>query len=382
MSNGRGRVFLRGIISKGYGLREFRQQQRIAPRVRQTGTGIGGASVVPPGDAARWHTWRGLAKWVLRKVTAASDSSQARAWGVLSPGDKPFLTQTLQVQFIELAPGGANHGHWHQNEAAFYILEGHGYETHDGQHYDWEKDDLVIVHNDCRHRHHNADEKRRALAIVLKAKSVWMYLGLLQQGHGDLVVEEARYGSPEDWSRLWTPGVQERKKVIKPSDTRWELTRDGRVRVLSSSQQTKVRLFSVDIYQQEISGGSRSAKHWHMADEVLYVLSGHGYSLHWDVEAEVGDQYRARIAKEPSRWDFTAGDLLYVPQNTVHQHFNADSAEPLMLLSAQNRLFKLLGYDSVAYFEDAPEYSAQCKTVGMVRESENNYWENSPGAHV
>jgi quercetin dioxygenase-like cupin family protein len=342
----------------------------MAPRVRRTRTGIGAASVVHSGDTAQSRTWRGLAKRVLRKVLAASsDSAQARAWGVLSPGDEPFLTQTFQVQVIELAPGGANHGHWHQNEAAFYILEGHGYEIHDGRRYDWEKDDLVIVHDDCVHRHHNADEKHRALVIVLKAKSVWMYLGLLQQGHSGPVVEEARYGPPEDWSRLWTPGVQERKKVIKPSDTRWEITRDGRVRVLSSPQRTDIRLFSVDIYQQEIPVGSCSAKHWHMADEVLYVLSGHGYSLHWDVEAEISDRYRARVAKEPSRWDFAAGDLLYVPQNTVHQHFNADSAEPLMLLSAQNRLFKLLGYDSVVYLEDAPEHGAQREAVGIVRGS-------------
>ncbi|MGE0683716.1 MAG: cupin domain-containing protein, partial [Candidatus Binatia bacterium] len=137
----------------------------------------------------------------------------------------------------------------------------------------------------------------------------------------------------------------------------------------SSCQRTDVRVFSVDIYPQEIPVGSRSAKHWHMADEVVYVLSGHGYSLHWDVEAEIDDRYQARIAKEPSRWDFAAGNLLYVPQNTVHQHYNTDSTEPLVLLSAQNRLFKLLGYDSMVYLEDAPEYSAGYETVGRLNGS-------------
>jgi gentisate 1,2-dioxygenase len=60
----------------------------------------------------------------------------------------------------------------------------------------------------------------------------------------------------------------------------------------------------------------------------------------------------ARIADKPSRWDFAAGDLLYVPQNTVHQPVN-DGDEPLLFLSAQNRLFKQLGYDNVVYVEDA-----------------------------
>ncbi len=333
MSLAEGRVFLRGISSESYGLGEFRQWQRAAPRVRRAGTVVDDASVAHSGD-----------------------SEQSRTWWVLGPGDEPFLTQTLQVHFVELLPGGSNHGHGHQNEALFYVLEGRGYEIHDGQRYDWEKDDLVIVHNDSVHRHYNAQSDRRALALVLKAKCAWMYLGLLQQGRSTPAADGARYGPPEEWSRLWTPGVEKRKKVVKPSDTRWEVTRDGRVRVISSPERRDIRVFSVDLQQQEIPAGSRSAKHWHMADEVLYVMSGRGYSLHWDVQAEIGDRYRARVAKEPSRWEFAAGDLLYVPQNTVHQHFNADPAEPLVLLSGQNRLFKLLGYDSVVHLEDAPEY--------------------------
>ncbi|MDR7390109.1 MAG: cupin domain-containing protein, partial [Armatimonadota bacterium] len=123
-------------------------------------------------------------------------------------------------------------------------------------------------------------------------------------------------------------------------------------------------VFSVDVHQQEIPPGSRSGKHWHMADEAIYVMSGRGYSLHWDVEAEIQDRYYARVAREPSRWDFQEGDLLYIPQNTIHQHFNADPDRPLVFLSAQNRLFKLLGYDSVVYLEDAPEYTATHAAVG------------------
>ncbi len=333
-----GRVFLRGITSEHYGLGEFRRRQRAAPRVRPAGTVVDDAS-----------------------VAHSADSEESRTWWILGPGDDPFLTQTIQMHFVELFPGGSNRGHGHQNEATFYILEGRGYEIHDGQRYDWEKDDLVVVHNDSVHRHFNADPRERAVALVMKAKATWMYLGLIQQGRGGPIVDGDQYGPPEDWSRLWTPGVTERKKVIKPSDTRWETTRDGRVRVLTSPERTDVRVFSVDVYHHEIPGGSRSAKHWHMADEALYVMSGRGYSLHWDVEAEIGERYTARVAKEPTRWEFGPGDLLYVPHNTVHQHFNADRQTPLMLLSAQNRLFKLLGYDAVVYLEDAPEYSARLR---------------------
>jgi mannose-6-phosphate isomerase-like protein (cupin superfamily) len=92
-----------------------------------------------------------------------------------------------------------------------------------------------------------------------------------------------------------------------------------------------------------------------MADEVLYVVSGRGHSLHWEVEAEIAERYYARVAKEPTRHEFGPGDTVYVPQNTIHQHFNAGD-DPLVLVSAQNRLIKHLGYDAVVYLEDAPEY--------------------------
>ena len=53
-----------------------------------------------------------------------------------------------------------------------------------------------------------------------------------------------------------------------------------------------------------------------MADEVPYVLDGEGYSLHWEVQAEIAERYYARIAKEPTRHEISKGDTLYVPQNT------------------------------------------------------------------
>jgi mannose-6-phosphate isomerase-like protein (cupin superfamily) len=191
----------------------------------------------------------------------------------------------------------------------------------------------------------------------MKAKSTWMYFGLIQQGRSGTIEREDEFGPREEWGRVWTPGVEEKKKVVKPADTVWETTRDGKIRVLCSKDKPDVRVFSVDVFEQEIPPGSRSAKHLHMPDEVFYVLSGSGHSLHWEVEAEIAERYYARVADEPTRHEFTEGDTLYVPQNTVHQHFNASEDEPLRLLSVQNRLIKYLGYDNVVSFEDAPEFA-------------------------
>jgi oxalate decarboxylase/phosphoglucose isomerase-like protein (cupin superfamily) len=103
-----------------------------------------------------------------------------------------------------------------------------------------------------------------------------------------------------------------------------------------------------------------------MADEVAYVLSGTGTSVQWQVEAEIADRYYARVAKTPTSWDFKTDDTVYVPQNHVHQYVNTGD-EPLRILVAQNRLIKYLGYDSVAYLEDAPEFEASADRAVAAR---------------
>ncbi|MGH2734198.1 MAG: cupin domain-containing protein [Actinomycetota bacterium] len=338
-----GRTFVRGMVSQKSGLADFRRRQLAAPRVR-------GDEVVVD-DAAVGHS---------------GDSQDSRTWWRLGPGDDPFLTQNLQFHFVELPPGKSNHGHGHQNEAIFYVLEGRGYEIHDDVRYDWEAGDAVIVHNDSVHRHFNASETERAVCLVVKAKSTWMFLGLLQQGRSGPVEDEDRFGPRVDWSQAWTPHFDELKKIVKPDHRTWELTRDGHVKTILSKGDD-ARAWSVDLYEQKIPDGSRSAKHWHMADEVVYALSGSGYSLHWEVEAEIAEKYYARIAKEPTRHEFEAGDVLYVPQNVVHQHFNSNSDEPLTLLSAQNRVIKHLGYDNVVYLEEAPEFAGDTVDSAAVR---------------
>jgi len=321
-----GRVFVRRLESDKYELEAFRRRQLSHPRVRDA------TFVTDHGDA----------------VAHNSTTKKSRTWWRIGPGDEEFLTQSLQVHFVEIDGHGSNRGHGHQNEAAFYILEGAGYEIHDGHRYDWKVGDFVFVHTDSVHQHFNPyDEK--ALALVVKAKSSWMFLGLLQQGRGGDIDRPDEFGPREDWSQIWTPGVLERRKVISVEDTVWEDTELGRVRVMTSPRTDHARLFSVDAFEWAIEAGGSTPRYWKMADEVLYALSGDGYSLHWEVQAEIADRYYAHIALEPSRHEFGQGDILYVPPNTVAQHFAADGT-PLHLLSFQNRLFKHLGYDNVKVF--------------------------------
>jgi quercetin dioxygenase-like cupin family protein len=326
------RVFVRGLQGARYNLKSARQARLESARVA--------------GEAVR--TWRD------ENTAGHEDASpSSRAKWMVGPGDEPFLTQSIQCHYVQLDPGGSNGGHGHQNEAAFYIIHGRGYEIHDGQRYDWKAGDLVVVHNDSKHQHFNASPTEPALAIVVKAKSLYLFLGLTQQGNGMTVPdgEEQRFGPRQEWGALWTPGEDRKRKVVDGEAQPWQTTADGRVKWLANGAMD-VRLHSVDVWLQDIEAGRRSARHWHMADEIFHVLEGGGHTLEWQVEAEIADRYYARVAEEPRRIDWKQGDVFYVAPNTLHQHFAAGEGRSL-LLGAQNRIFKHLGYDSVVACEDA-----------------------------
>lgn len=94
---------------------------------------------------------------------------------------KDGITQTFHLHLEEYAPGASSQQHGHVNEAAFYILDGDGYEIHDGIRYDWHAGDVAIVHNNCVHQHFNASTTKPARAIVIKTKPMYLFLNMLFQ---------------------------------------------------------------------------------------------------------------------------------------------------------------------------------------------------------
>jgi len=94
---------------------------------------------------------------------------------------KDGLTQMYHIHLEEYAPGARSQKHGHVNEAAFYILDGTGYEIHDGIRYDWKAGDVAIVHNNCVHQHFNADPAKPARALVIKTKPMYMFMNMLFQ---------------------------------------------------------------------------------------------------------------------------------------------------------------------------------------------------------
>ena len=146
-----------------------------------------------------------------------------------------------------------------------------------------------------------------------------------------------------------------RKKIVRPNEMPWEMSRQGILKHLLN-EQMNTRMESVDAYMLLIPPGSRSGKHRHLAEECLYVVEGRGYDLHQDCDVEITDTYHWIVQDEVKRYEWEAGDVIYIPPNTVHQHFNADPDRPVRLISAINRIYQKFGLNDIEQLEDAPEY--------------------------
>jgi gentisate 1,2-dioxygenase len=103
---------------------------------------------------------------------------------ILTP--KYDTAQALYSHLVVLAPGGKSQKHGHMNEAIFYILDGKGYDIHDGKRYDWKAGDIAIVPNACVHQHFNADSTHFARGLIIKSKPLYLFMNMLFQE----VVEE------------------------------------------------------------------------------------------------------------------------------------------------------------------------------------------------
>ncbi len=146
-----------------------------------------------------------------------------------------------------------------------------------------------------------------------------------------------------------------RKKVVRPSEMPWEMSRQGLLKHLIN-EGMNTRMETVDAYMQILPPGSRSGKHRHLAEECVYVLEGRGYDIHQDCDVEITDVFEWKPVEETKRFEWEAGDVIYIPPNTIHQHFNADPEKPARFISSQNRIFKQIGLNTLDQLEDAPEY--------------------------
>jgi|SRR5947209_9270581 len=149
----------------------------------------------------------------------------------------------------------------------------------------------------------------------------------------------------------------QRRKIVKASELPWENSPHGLLKhIVNESMNTRAE--TVDAYMQIIPPGSRSGKHRQLAEQAFYVLEGCGYDVHVDCDLDIpgGEKYTWVPHDEEKRFEWEAGDLVYVPPNTISQHFNADPRRAARIVVITNRIYKQSGLNDLVQLENAPEY--------------------------
>lgn len=288
-----------------------------------------------------------------------------------------------------IAPGHKLGKHRHFPEAVFYILDGEGYEIHDDVNYPWKAGDLTCVPTYCVHQHftHTAGPARLFFAVPGVFRPIGLFFVeqielhenyVLPEGstplHGpqgeflgfrsaeglDILIgkvnsdfqkvmhekKESSAGRPakDTYSKFLNTLSEEAQwrrqtpHVIRQEDCPWDNTAMGRIKYFATTF-AKSPLYLFDVFAQELSPGGRSGKHRHVGEEVHKILKGRGYDVH-----------------NGARWDWQEEDIVSIPINTVHQHFNADPRHPATFISFQSRIYHHIGHGGIEHLEDAPEY--------------------------
>ena len=158
-----------------------------------------------------------------------------------------------------------------------------------------------------------------------------------------------------------------RRRLVKPEEMPWELSPHGLLKHMVNDQMD-TRAETLDIYMQVIPPGSRSGRHRHFAEEAFYVVEGAGYDLHWDCEVDADERgWRWVVPDTPQRFAWKAGDVVYVPPATIHQHFNESAEQPARIISATNRVYKWSGLNNLEQLENAPEYGTGVSLPDLLR---------------
>ena len=167
-ADGKERVYFRGLENISYGLTDELKRMRDLPRVIK-------AKDLPRHDVTGPSFWN---RWLME------------------PDMKRM--QSIQSHMVDLAPGGCSQKHGHMNEAVFYIVDGKGYDIHDGKRFDYEAGDIVMVYNGCVHQHFNKNPDKTLNDIVVKTKPMFLLKNLLFQQVVERAPNQAAPGF-EDW---------------------------------------------------------------------------------------------------------------------------------------------------------------------------------------
>ena len=155
-------------------------------------------------------------------------------------------------------------------------------------------------------------------------------------------------------SAMFRDLYQNAPNVVAAEDQPFEHSPDGLIKHLVH-EKMGTREQCVDAYMLFIKENSRSGKHRHMWEEVIFVAEGSGYDLHWDVKFDCIETYHWDWEKEPRKFEWQRGDFIYIPPFSIHQHFNTGKSEARLIV-INNRIVKSMGFNWLDQIENAPGF--------------------------
>ena len=83
-------------------------------------------------------------------------------------------------------------------------------------------------------------------------------------------------------------------------------------------------------------------RHRQLAECAVYIVEGYGYDCPEDVICDLaiaeGEKYQWVPQEEQKRFEWQAGDTVYIPPNTISQHFNGYLNKPARFIVITNRI--------------------------------------------
>jgi quercetin dioxygenase-like cupin family protein len=242
--------------------------------------------------------------------------------------------RNIQLEIHRLLPG-AHTDTMRQAEFVCHVLNGHGTSVIDGASHEWGPHDSLHVQKGAWHQHVNASDQEPAHILVARPAPILEHLS----PHAMVYKGDSYSDQPEDYMPEH-PFTRERVRVGEVGGQKWmshlqldthkrlaaQEERRRKARVILRANEAVIersehkgdwkvglvdeylgfdnRIMAMYVHQMPPDSHTETHKH---GEAIVYVLSGRGYSI---VEGE--------------RYEWRAGDCIFVQPGTWHQHFNSD----------------------------------------------------------
>lgn len=242
--------------------------------------------------------------------------------------------RNIQLEIHRLRPGV--HTEAHRNaEMVCHVLNGNGHSMIDGRRIDWAPHDSIHIQKGAWYQHFNDSDTAPAHILVGKPTPILEHLAphaIVYKGDSfsDMPDEykpehpftgervEVGYVGGQKWMSELQLATHERlaeaerkrgeaRLILKANEAviqRSEHKGDWKVGLIDEHLGFDNRILAMYVHQMPPASYTETHKH---GEAIVYVLSGRGYSI-----------------VEGDRYEWKAGDTIFVQPGIWHQHFNSD----------------------------------------------------------